>query len=287
MAIVAVVGERSALRPGELGRSSHVCWSYASDAEHRAFLAEFFDAGLAANDRLMYLAPPDQMQATLSDLSDAGLALGELFDRKALVIDDPDAAYLTDGELRADLRLAGHALLVGQALHDGFAGLRVCSEIMPLLGADGVGDAWCGYEVRADLLISRLPSIVVCACDVRGASRDIMGDLHAVHALHAGVSTSDSMFRLHAGAGGLFLSGEVDASSAAKVGRWLAEALPDLPEPVVDVEDLEFIDAAGMWALLDSAHAHPEGLVLRGTSSRFRRAWSVCGYDTITSVRFN
>ena len=42
-----------------------------------------------------------------------------------------------------------------------------------------------------------------------------------------------------------------------------------------------------MWALLDSAHAHPEGLRLTGTSERFRRVWAVCGYDTIPSVQLN
>jgi hypothetical protein len=42
-----------------------------------------------------------------------------------------------------------------------------------------------------------------------------------------------------------------------------------------------------MWALLDSAHAHPDGLCLRGTSPQFRRVWSVCGYDAIGSVHLN
>jgi anti-anti-sigma factor len=198
-----------------------------------------------------------------------------------------DVAYLVDGTMRPDVRLAGHALLVGQALRDGYSGLRVCSEIVPLLGSESVCDEWCAYEVRADLLIARLPSIVVCACDLRRARPKMMSDLHAVHSLHSGAPTCHSPFQLHAGSGGLFLSGEVDASSADRVGRWLAEALPDLPEPVVDVEGLEFIDAAGMWALLDSAHAHPEGLRLTGTSDRFRRVWSVCGYDTISSVQLN
>jgi anti-anti-sigma factor len=177
--------------------------------------------------------------------------------------------------------------LVGQALHDGYTGLRVCSEIVPLLGSDCVRDEWCSYEVRADLLIARLPSIVVCACDLRRARPEMMSDLHAVHSLHTGAPTCHSPFRIHAGPGGLFLSGEVDASSADRVGRWLADALPDMPEPVVDVAGLEFIDAAGMWALLDSAHAHPEGLRLTGTSQRFRRVWAVCGYDTIPSVQLN
>jgi anti-anti-sigma factor len=270
-----------------MGRSSHVCWSYRSDAEHRDFLAEFFKAGLAANERLMYVAPPDQLQSTLSGLAAAGMELGPLLDSGALHLEDVDDAYLIDGSLRPDVHLAGHALLVGQALREGFDGLRVCSEIVPLLGSDGICDEWCGYEVRADLLISRLPSIVVCACDQRKARPQVMTDLHAVHSLHTGAPACEPPFQLHAGPGGLLLSGEVDASSADRVGRWLTEALPDLPEPVVDVEGLEFIDAAGMWALLDSAHAHPAGLCLKGTSPRFRRVWSVCGYDTITSVQLN
>jgi anti-anti-sigma factor len=270
-----------------MGRSSHVCWSYRSDAEHREFLAEYFEAGVAANERLMYFAPPAQLGATLEKLAAAGLDVQALQHRGALSVGDIEGAYLFEGALQPDVRLAGHALLVGQALRDGFAGLRVCSEIVPLLRNDGVCDEWCGYEVRADLLISRLPSIVVCACDLRKARPDMVSDLHAVHALHTGVGVSDSPFRLHAGPDGLALSGEVDASSAGRIGRWLTEALPDLPEPVVDVEGLDFIDAAGMWALLDSAHSHPDGLRLRGTSPQFRRVWAVCGYDTIPSVRLN
>jgi anti-anti-sigma factor len=270
-----------------MGRSSHVCWSYASDDEHRGFLVEFFNAGLAANERLMYLAPPAQVEVTRSELAESGIDMDELQERGALRVDDLDEAYLIDGALRPDLHLAGHALLVGEALRDGYSGLRVCSEIVSLLGSDGVCDQWCGYEVRADLLISRLPSIVVCACDLRRAGPKMMSDLYAVHSQHTGSPTSHSPFQLHAGPGGLFLSGEVDASSADRMGRWLAEALPDLPEPVVDVEGLEFIDAAGMWALLDSAHAHPHGLRLTGTSARFRRVWSVCGYDTIPSVQLH
>jgi anti-anti-sigma factor len=270
-----------------MGQSSHVCWSYASDAEHRDFLAEFFEAGLAANERLMYVAPPEQLQATLSELASAGLETGPLLESGALRLGDLDEAYLVDGVLRPDLRLAGHALLVGQALRRGYSGLRVCSEIVPLLAPGGVCDEWYPYEVRSDLLISRLPSVVVCACDLRRARPEMMSDLHAVHSFYAGAPTCDSLFRLHARSGGLSLSGEVDASNADRVGRWLADALPDMPEPVVDVEDLEFIDAAGMWALLDSAHAHPQGLRLTGTSEWFRRVWSVCGYDTIRSVQLN
>lgn len=270
-----------------MGRSSHVCWSYASDVEHRAFLREFFEAGLAANERLMYFAPAEQLDATLAGLAGTGLDIDDLTGRGALSVGDVHGAYLFEGALQPDVRLAGHALLVGQALRDGFAGLRVCSEIVPLLGTEKVCDEWCGYEVRADLLISRLPSIVVCACDLRRARPEMLSNLHAVHSLHTGAPADDPPFRLHAGTDGLTLSGEVDASGADRLGRWLSEALPDLPDPVVDVEGLEFIDAAGMWALLDSAHAHPEGLRLTGTSTRFRRVWAVCGYDTIADVRLN
>ena len=270
-----------------MGRSNHACWSYRSDAAHQHFLAEYFIAGLHSNERLMYLAPPEQLRSAVVTLTEAGLDIGTLMVGGRLVMGDVTAAYLSGAGLEPDIRLAGHAVLVGQALRDGFDGLRVCSEIATLLRAEGVRNDWYAYELRADVLIAGLPSIVVCACDQRATDPEVMSDLAAVHSLRGGAVGYPSPFALHAGPDGLVLSGEVDASSADRVGRWLSGALKDLSEPVVDVAGLEFIDAAGMWALLDCAHAHPDGLVLRGTSPHFRRVWSVCGYDAIDSVQLN
>ena len=270
-----------------MGRGSHACWSYRSEAAHQRFLAEFFTAGLDANERLVYLAPAQQVRTAVATLTGAGLEVGTLMARGGLVMGDVTVAYLSQGALEPDVRLAGHTLIVEQALRDGFDGLRVCSEIAPLLRADGVRDDWYPYELRADMLIAGLPSIVVCACDQRGTEPQVMSDLAAVHSRRGGAVGYPSPFALHAGPDGRVLSGEVDASSADRVGRWLRRALNDMSEPVVDVTELEFIDAAGMWALLDSAHAHADGLTLRGTSPQFRRVWSVCGYDVIDSVRLN
>jgi anti-anti-sigma factor len=264
-----------------------VCWSYGSADAHDAFLLEYFTAGLRANERLLYLADPDQTDAALAALTRSGVDVGPVLRDGSFSTGDVTGAYLSSGSLQPDTRLLGHAILVQQALDDGFAGLRVCSEITELLGLVDVRDQWCGYELRADVLISGLPSVVVCACDARHVAPDIAGDVASVHSHLAGTITPETTFRLHAGPDGLSLSGEVDASSAERVGRWLRDALGDLPGPVVDVSGLEFIDAAGMWALLDSAHTHPDGLWLRGTSPLFRRVWSVCGYDAIGSVYLN
>jgi anti-anti-sigma factor len=281
-----VVGCLANPRADQLSRGNHVCWSYRSADAHRMFLTEYFTAGLRANERLLYLASAAQLQTALSFLSDAGLDIGALMGSGTFSVAEVTDAYLSQGALEPDIRLAGHAVLVQQALDQGFDGLRVCSEIAPLLAHGGVRDEWYEYELRADVLIARLPSVVVCACDVRQAERGVVGDLASVHSLQAGAA-APAPFRLHAGQGGLTLSGEVDASSADRFGRWLRGALGDLPEPVLDVAGLEFIDAAGMWALLDSAHTHPDGLLVRGTSPQFRRAWSVCGYDAIGSVHLN
>jgi anti-anti-sigma factor len=270
-----------------MGRGSHACWSYRCDAAHGEFLAEYFIAGIEANERLIYLAPPGQRRTAVTTLTEAGLDVATLVAHGRLVMGDVTAAYLSGGSLEPDVRLAGHALIVEQALRDGFDGLRVCSEIAPLLRTVGVRDEWYPYELRADVLIAGLPSIVVCACDQRDTEPRVMSDLAAVHSLRGGATGYPSPFALHACPGGVALSGEVDASSADRVGRWLSGALEDMSEPVVDVTELEFVDAAGMWALLDSAHAHPDGLVLRGTSPHFRRVWAVCGYDAIGSVQLN
>jgi anti-anti-sigma regulatory factor len=270
-----------------MARGSHVCWTYRAPGAHRHFLTEFFLAGHRANERLMYLANPEQLVSACSFLAEAGLDVGGLLDSGAFSIGDVASAYVSGGSLEPDLRLAGHAVLVQQALNDGFDGLRVCSEVAPLLAHDAVRAEWCGYELRADVLIATLPSVVVCACDLREAepsAADAVRELTAVHGRCAG-PLPPAPFRLHAApAGGLALSGEVDSSWADRLGGWLRAACRDLSDPVLDVTDLDFIDAAGMWALLDSAHAHPRGLRLRGTSAHFRRVWSVCGYDTISTV---
>jgi anti-anti-sigma factor len=270
-----------------MGRGSHACWSYRSDDAQRQFLAEYFTAGLQANERLVYLASPEQLRTAVATLDDAGLETATLILQGRLVLGDVTVAYLSAGTLEPDIRLAGHAVLVEQARRDGFDGLRVCSEIAPLLRADAVRDEWYPYELRADVLIAGLPSIVVCACDQRGTAPAVMRDLAAVHSLRGGAVGYPSPFALHAGPDGVAISGEVDASSADRVGRWLSDVLEDMSEPVVDVTELEFIDAAGMWALLDSGHTHPGGLTLRGTSPYFRRVWSVCGYDAIDCVHLN
>ena len=137
----------------------------------------------------MYLAKPEQVVSACSFLAEAGLDVGGLLDRDAFSIGDVTDAYVTGGSLEPELRLAGHAVLVQQALNDGFDGLRVCSEIAPLLAHDAVRDEWCGYELRADVLIATLPSVVVCACDLRGVERrvaDAARELTAVHGRSAG-----------------------------------------------------------------------------------------------------
>ena len=215
-----------------------------------------------------------------------------LVGRGALSVFDVTSAPVTEGFLDPDRRVTGHAVLVQQALDDGFDGLRVCSEVASLLSDKRVNQDWCGYELRTDLLIADLPSVVVCACDLQDAEIQGEGvvpaaDLTAVHSLSAG-SLDPAPCRLHARPeGALALSGEVDSSWADRLGRWLRAACGDLNDPVLDVSGLEFIDAAGMWALLDSADAHPAGLELRGTSTHFRRVWSVCGYDTFDAVRLH
>ena len=42
-----------------MSRSSHVCWSYTSDAEHRDFLAEFFDDAQRASATAAQAATQD------------------------------------------------------------------------------------------------------------------------------------------------------------------------------------------------------------------------------------
>ena len=125
---------------GEPGRGSRSCWSYDAEPVHRALLTEFFAAGLAADERLLYFAAPEQLAGACAAAADSGADVAALMARGAFIVGDVTAAYLSSGSLEPDVRLQGHAALVHRALDDGFAGLRVCSEIAPLLGHGHVRD---------------------------------------------------------------------------------------------------------------------------------------------------
>jgi MEDS: MEthanogen/methylotroph, DcmR Sensory domain len=74
---VGVLDHIAGLQTGD-----HVCWTYASDAEHRQVLTTFFAEGVARGEKVFYLADDETAAERLLDaLRDEGQPVDHLLAR--------------------------------------------------------------------------------------------------------------------------------------------------------------------------------------------------------------
>jgi len=267
-------------RPRPTGRGfaagDHVVWAYETPEARRRVVQEYLAGGLAAGERLVYVAPDphEQLQA---DLAGWALRAVDLVRAGRLLVMSTADAYFPDGVFDADVRIGEYAQLVEASVQGGFSGLRVAADATPLLQGVVAASDWLAYELRADVLSTRLPFSALCAYDRERSDPETLELLESVH--------GDSLcardepagpFRLRARDGALALEGEVDLTCAEAVRDLLVAASVDLDAPVLDVSGLGFIDVTGIRALLDAAGClrHLGGPVtVTGASPSFRRIW--------------
>jgi anti-anti-sigma factor len=251
----------SGLRLGD-----HVCWTYATDDEHRRVLTTFFAEGAAAGEQLVYFASPETEEVVRTYVTDPDSVHVDL-------VDDPDvrASHIE--------RLARNAP----------AGVRVATESAWLAARSDLGPRLPAAELRTDLVTARVPAVVLCGYDLRICDDAVILDaVAAVHPLcsRARASGDGPLFHLHAADdGGISLTGEVDATQSELVESLLVASMDQLREPVIDVSALDFVDVSGMRAVANAAadlQATRQRAEVRGASPTFRKVWSLLGYDDLT-----
>src|SRR3712207_238860 len=101
----------------------HVCWGYRRPAEFAATALDFLAEGLAAGERVLYVAPGDDSflegQLRAAGLFEAGLRRG------ALQVASVDATYTTGTVVDPAGQVQLCATATEEALAAGFTGFRV------------------------------------------------------------------------------------------------------------------------------------------------------------------
>jgi anti-anti-sigma factor len=93
-------------------------------------------------------------------------------------------------------------------------------------------------------------------------------------------------FQVQAIEAGLAVSGELDMASADEFWKLATSALDPTREVVLDVGDLEFVDSAGLRAIVRlSEDACPYGIVLRSPRDNVLRVLEMLGIERIPSIR--
>jgi anti-anti-sigma factor len=266
----------------------HACWSYTSDGAHRSLLTSYLTAGLARNERVLFFGYPLERCATVADdLLAAGVPVAELTARGQLALAPATDQYIVDGRFDPDQRIQAYAAEVLAAVDAGYRGLRVAAEVPWLRPVPAGWQHWSEYELRADVLASRLPFSALCAYNARLWPAEELAVLAAVHGISAADAPPEAGtgFRLYAQRdGSVGLAGELDITHAGRVRELLVAAAGDSATPVLDVAGLEFVDVAGLRAVLAACQtmARTHGrTTIRGASRAFRRVWDLLDLDRL------
>jgi ABC-type transporter Mla MlaB component len=200
-------------------------------------------------------------------------------------------AFTADGVLVGDKVLVlGAAEILGRvrqeaetASREGFRALRVLAR-MDQLTADRAGpDAAARHELTLDALVALGGTIVVCAYHRTGLGAETLDQVASVHPQHLGTGSVGPAFRLFStGRTDCWsVSGLVDSEGATAFGTAMRELLSTCGTVRLDCENLEWMDAAGMTALAQSARCFPgRQVVLSRTNDTVRRVWGLLGYDS-------
>ncbi|HEX8098889.1 MAG TPA: MEDS domain-containing protein, partial [Actinomycetota bacterium] len=263
------------LEPTGLRAGDHICWTYSSDEDHRRVLTAFVAEGLQAGERVAYFAPRGGEHRLIGYLASVGVDVASLITEGRLIVGGAEGSYSPNGTFDADASLRGFRSMAGQAVSDGYTGLRVAGENGWILADPRYHFHWPSYEVRVDRMISELPLIGMCSFDLRECGGEIMTLMDAVHPLQLGVPAGEAMFHLHADrSSGVVLDGELDFANSATV-RSLFEALShDDPVRRIDLSGLSFADVNAMKAIAEGVGAMTaagETVRVEGAPSWFTR----------------
>jgi anti-anti-sigma factor len=93
-------------------------------------------------------------------------------------------------------------------------------------------------------------------------------------------------FQVRATEAGLAVSGELDMAAADEFSELATSTLDPTREVVLDISDLEFIDSAGLRAIVRlSEDVCPYGIVLRAPRDNVLRVFEMLRIENIAGIR--
>lgn len=228
----------------------HLCWSFAGHADFRRHALEFLAEGRRLGQCLLYTADRPRA-ALLADVVDGLPGAERLLDSGGLRVAPLAEAYAADADPAE--QAATFATLGEEAAAAGYTGLRVASDVTPLVADPGSRQAYLSYEPFVDRTIRDARLTGMCGYDVARLGREVERELASLHPHRPAGSTDFALFN---GDTGLLLVGEVDAALDPLFDAAVGRVIDPLVGRTVDVDcsDLEYLDSRGLQAL-DAAAA--------------------------------
>lgn len=267
-----------AVEPG-----THLCALYRGEAELEQVAATFVSSGLAAGDRVVYVAS-DRPAATVRTALEAHqVSAGPASAAGQLVIEDFAAAYGQPGELDLAAMEAGFRTAARRARADGFGGLRVAAEMGDFARSIGSVDRLLDWERRCTPLQREEGITSVCQYDQRRFSR---AQAAAIAHEHAGASPEFApeppvRFSVSNAPWGLIVTGELDLACRTVFGRVLQARLAASPWLQLDVGGLAYAEAGALAVIYQSAATLVAvgGIIVTRAPAQLLRVIDLAGFD--------
>ncbi|TDD77986.1 STAS domain-containing protein [Actinomadura darangshiensis] len=260
---------------GDMRFGDHLCLVYVNDAERRAVLAAFLDAGLRTGDALVYLVDDEPPEAAAERLRDRfGAALG-------------DGRLIVAPTAGTDL-----GTVIESALARGHPGVRVTAEASPSLRGWPGTERFTAFEDAVHRAVdSGGRAMALCQYDRRW----FVGDhLCEIDARHGGRARADAVFDdgvltivpLFAPPG-LRLSGAIDESTLPALVTALRGVDPRAAHICLDLSRLDFCDLGGLRALIranETSSVIGRQVILRSIPGCMDMMMRAAGWDTVPGI---
>jgi signal transduction histidine kinase len=153
-----VEGQVSGLKQGD-----HVCPIYENVAEQMAVAIPFLKEGLRRRERCLYVADDRSVDQITQALHSSGVDVAHEQARGALRILTHRESYLaSDDEFDPQAMIEFLRQAEGQAIADGFSGLRVLGEMTWALGPKLTGHRLIEYEALVNKFLQNSRTVILC-----------------------------------------------------------------------------------------------------------------------------
>jgi anti-anti-sigma regulatory factor len=275
-------GRRAPLSLWDAEPGTHLCALYSGPAELDRTAAAFVGSGLAAGDRVLYVASDRPEAQVRTALEAHQVQAGPAADRGQLVIRDFAAAYGEPGQLDLDQMATDFRIAARQARADGFGALRVAAEMGDFAAAIGSVDRLLDWERLCTPMQHEEGITSVCQYE-----QSRFGDAAArIAAEHAGLAPDRVLappvqFTATTDPWGLAISGELDLASRPVFLRVLGARLAARPWLRLDVSGLSYAEAAALGVVYQAAAGLPAdgGIVVTGAAYHLRRVIDLAGFS--------
>ena len=169
----------------DVEHGTHLCCLYGSEEEHRALLTPFLRGGLERGEKVLYIRDSNATDTVLGYMLSDGLATEPCLLRGQMEFLDSRDAFLRDGVFDPGRMVDLLRAAIGDALEDGYPGIRVTCEMTWALAREAGSGRLAEFEANLNQLFPVRRAVVLCQYDTRRFPPETLLDSLETHPMIA------------------------------------------------------------------------------------------------------